>query len=86
VLGIGLANRALGASGSKTRPIPVVLATDIGDDIDDTWALGAVYLAMSNDLCAMEKLKIRVTDDGFTKIDPNGKSMSVATAWLSLDA
>jgi inosine-uridine nucleoside N-ribohydrolase len=46
----------------------------------------AVYLAMSNDLCAMEKLKIRVTDDGFTKIDPNGKSMSVATAWLSLDA
>lgn len=27
-------------SGRRTKKIPVILDTDIGDDIDDTWALG----------------------------------------------
>src|SRR5208283_3137271 len=33
-----------------TRPIPVVLATDIGDDIDDTWALGLLLKSRELDL------------------------------------
>jgi len=45
----------------------------------------AVYLAFSHDLCDMETLGIRVTDDGFTKIDDQAKKLSVATSWKSLD-
>jgi hypothetical protein len=46
----------------------------------------AVYLAISQDLCRMERLNIRVTDDGFTRIDQGGKVMSVASAWKDLEA
>jgi inosine-uridine nucleoside N-ribohydrolase len=46
----------------------------------------AVYLAFSNDLLGMENLGIRVTDDGFTKIDPEAKSMDVATSWKNMGA
>jgi inosine-uridine nucleoside N-ribohydrolase len=45
----------------------------------------AVYLAMSHDLCRMEKLGIRITDDGFTRIDEQAKQVQVATEWKSLD-
>jgi inosine-uridine nucleoside N-ribohydrolase len=45
----------------------------------------AVYLAMHQDLCQMEKLGIRVTDDGLTRIDDQAKQMEVATAWKNLD-
>ncbi len=41
----------------------------------------AVYLALEDRLCVMEELGIRVTDDGFTVIDPRAKKMRVATAW-----
>jgi inosine-uridine nucleoside N-ribohydrolase len=40
------------------QPIPVILATDIGDDIDDTWALG--FLLKSPEL----SLKLVATDYG----------------------
>ncbi|MBL7139753.1 MAG: nucleoside hydrolase [Planctomycetes bacterium] len=30
------------ASGAKVKPIPVIFDTDIGDDIDDTWALSVI--------------------------------------------
>jgi inosine-uridine nucleoside N-ribohydrolase len=46
----------------------------------------AVYLAFSEELLKMEELGIRVTDDGFTRIDPTAKKMSVATAWKDMDA
>lgn len=46
----------------------------------------AVYLAARQDLCTMERLNIRVTDDGFTRIDPTGKAMDVASAWKDLEA
>jgi len=46
----------------------------------------AVYLAISEELLVMEKLGIRVTDDGFTVIDFKAKSMNCATAWKSLPA
>jgi inosine-uridine nucleoside N-ribohydrolase len=45
----------------------------------------AAYLAFSQDLCAMERLGIRVSDDGYTLIDPHAKPMNVATGWKSLD-
>jgi inosine-uridine nucleoside N-ribohydrolase len=46
----------------------------------------AVYLAMHQDLCVMEKLNLRVTDDGFTIIDPPGRSVNVATQWKNIGA
>jgi inosine-uridine nucleoside N-ribohydrolase len=45
----------------------------------------AVYLAVSQEFLTMEKLGIRVTDDGYTRIDPTGKTMNVATAWKNMD-
>ena len=53
---------ALPASAAEARPgrIPVILDTDIGDDIDDTWAL--VMLLKSPEL----DLKLVVTDYGDT--------------------
>jgi inosine-uridine nucleoside N-ribohydrolase len=47
----------------------------------------AVYLALSEgkEFCAMENLPIRVTDDGFTRIDPAGKAVDCAMAWRDLD-
>lgn len=44
----------------------------------------AVYLACSQDLCTMETLGIRVTDDGMTVEDPAAKKIHVATAWKDL--
>ena len=41
-----------------TRPVPLILDTDIGDDIDDTWALG--FLLKSPEL----DLKLVVGDYG----------------------
>ena len=45
----------------------------------------AVYLAFSQDLCKMERLGIRVSEEGYTLIDEQAKPMNVATAWKSLD-
>ncbi len=46
----------------------------------------AIYLAMSTELAQMEKLGIRVTDDGFTRIDKNAKVINCATEWKNLGA
>jgi inosine-uridine nucleoside N-ribohydrolase len=46
----------------------------------------AVYLAIHTDLCTMEKLGVKVTDDGFTVIDPAAKKITAATAWKNLNA
>jgi inosine-uridine nucleoside N-ribohydrolase len=46
----------------------------------------AVYLAISQDLMVMEKLGIRITDNGLTTIDSSGKSTNCATGWKSLRA
>jgi inosine-uridine nucleoside N-ribohydrolase len=45
----------------------------------------AVYLAVSQRFCVMERLGVRVTDDGFTVIDDQAKKMNVATQWKNLD-
>ncbi|MFC1714154.1 nucleoside hydrolase [Candidatus Poribacteria bacterium] len=46
----------------------------------------AVYLAFSEELLVMEKLGIRVTDDGYTVIDENAKSINCAMEWGDLGA
>jgi len=45
-----------------------------------------IYLAMSTELVKMEKLPIIVTDDGYTRIDENGKVINCATEWKDLGA
>jgi len=45
----------------------------------------AVYLAISQRFCKMERLGVRVTDDGLTVIDDQAKRMNVATEWTDLD-
>ena len=46
------------AAFAKTMKTPVILDTDIGDDIDDTWALGLLLRSPELDL------KLVVSDDG----------------------
>jgi len=46
----------------------------------------AVYLAFSQEFCGMERLGIRVNDEGFTLEDPNARQMNVAISWKSLVA
>ncbi len=46
----------------------------------------AVYLSFTDKLVNIERLPIRVTDDGFTRIDPNGKPIDCAMSWKDLGA
>lgn len=46
----------------------------------------AIYLALSRDLTEMERLPIRVTDDGFTRIEDGAKKIACAVKWKDLDA
>jgi len=45
----------------------------------------AVYLAFARHFCKMERLHLRVTDDGMTVMDDRAKKMDVAAAWKNLD-
>jgi inosine-uridine nucleoside N-ribohydrolase len=47
----------------------------------------AVYLALPGPkpLLEMKELRIKVTDDGMTRIDPAGAKMAVATEWKDLE-
>ena len=46
----------------------------------------AVYLAFSHDLVSVEKLGVRVSDDGMTVPDPAAPPLGWAAAWKDLDA
>ncbi len=46
----------------------------------------AIYLAMSTDLLKKEKLGIKVTNNGFTRIDEKAKIINCATEWKDLGA
>lgn len=46
----------------------------------------AVYLAFADDLLVMEELGLRVTDDGFTRIDDQARRMRVAMDWKDMGA
>ncbi|MFZ6028582.1 MAG: nucleoside hydrolase [Chloroflexota bacterium] len=45
----------------------------------------AVYLAYSTDLLEMEKIRLRVTENGLTVIDPDGDEVSAALNWRDLE-
>ncbi len=45
----------------------------------------AVHLAYTTRYLKMETLGVRVTDDGFTVIDPNAQPMHVAIDWLNYE-
>jgi|YelNatPaOPRAMG01_1025707.scaffolds.fasta_scaffold15756_4 inosine-uridine nucleoside N-ribohydrolase len=46
----------------------------------------AVYLAISQDFCRMERLGLRVTDQGFTVPDDSARVVTAALEWKNLDA
>jgi len=46
----------------------------------------AVYLAFSEELLAMERLGIRVTDDGYTVVDDTARAINCAMEWKDLPA
>jgi len=46
----------------------------------------AIYLSFSQKLLVMEKLGIRVTNDGYTVIDSKAKTVNCATDWKELAA
>jgi inosine-uridine nucleoside N-ribohydrolase len=46
----------------------------------------AVYLAVTDELCRIETLPIRVTDEGMTVVDRSAKPIRVATEWKDLAA
>jgi inosine-uridine nucleoside N-ribohydrolase len=61
------------------------LAADMADHHSTTlFDTVAVYLAIKPEQCVMEKLNLRVTDDGFTVIDPQARLVNVATQWKDL--
>jgi inosine-uridine nucleoside N-ribohydrolase len=74
-----IANYRLWAAADPKSPAN--LADERSSTLFDTVA---IYLAIRQDLCAMEKLGIRVTDDGFTVIDQQAKQINVATSWRDL--
>jgi inosine-uridine nucleoside N-ribohydrolase len=41
----------------------------------------AVYLAIEESLTAIESVNLRVTDDGFTRLDATGRSVRIARSW-----
>jgi inosine-uridine nucleoside N-ribohydrolase len=45
----------------------------------------AIYLAINQDLVQMQRLAIRVTEDGFTRVEEGAKDMECAVKWKSLD-
>jgi len=45
-----------------------------------------IYLAMSTELVKIEKLRIKITDNGYTRIDENAKVINCATEWKDLGA
>jgi len=45
----------------------------------------AIYLAVSKQLVEMEQLPIRITDDGFTRVENGAKMVNCAVKWKDLD-
>ena len=46
----------------------------------------AVYLSFSEELLQMEKVRLAVTDDGFTRVDEAGKPVNCAVSWRDQEA
>jgi inosine-uridine nucleoside N-ribohydrolase len=74
-----IANYRVWAAATPNYP-PVATVTRSSTLFDAV----AIYLAIRQDLCVMEKLRLRVTNDGFTVIAPSAKEINVATKWKDL--
>ena len=74
-----IANYRVWAAADKN--LPAHFADERSSTLFDTVA---IYLATRPDLCVIEKLGLRVTDDGFTIIDPQAKQVNAATSWKDL--
>ncbi len=46
----------------------------------------AIYMAFSEEFLEFEKLGVRVTEDGYTRIDDRARMVNCATAWKDLGA
>jgi inosine-uridine nucleoside N-ribohydrolase len=57
-----------------------------GDASSLLFDTAAVYLAFSEEVLVMKRMRIRVTGDGFTREDEAGEAMNVALAWRDLAA
>jgi len=79
----GLLNQDKDLSGAELDKMTDQKCNSSSSTLFDTVG---IYLAMSTDLVKMEKLPIIVTDDGFTRIDKNGKVINCATEWKDLGA
>jgi inosine-uridine nucleoside N-ribohydrolase len=61
------------------KPNPETMSSVLFDTV-------AIYLAFADDLLEMERLGVRVTDDGHTVIDPRAKTIACATRWKDMAA
>jgi len=59
---------------------------DVGTQSSILFDTVAIYLAFAEEFLVMERLPIRVTDDGYTVIDERAKVINCATAWKDLSA
>ncbi len=64
-------------AGNPNKPENITASSTLFDTV-------AVYLAFSTDLVNIERLNIAVTNDGFTREDPQGKAMDCAMSWKDL--
>jgi inosine-uridine nucleoside N-ribohydrolase len=74
-----IANYRVWAAANNS--LPAHFADERSSTLFDTVA---IYLAIRPELCVMEKLGLRVTDNGFTVIDPQAKQVNVAVSWKDL--
>ncbi len=64
-------------AGNPNKPENITASSTLFDTV-------AIYLAFSTELLNMERLNIVVTDDGFTREDPQGKAMDCAMSWKDM--
>jgi inosine-uridine nucleoside N-ribohydrolase len=71
-------NYRLWSKAGKTEAAAELRSSTLFDPV-------AVYLAFARQFCKMERLGIRVTNDGLTVMDERAKRMNVATEWKDLE-
>ena len=64
-------------AGNPDKPEKIDASSTLFDTV-------AVYLAFATGLVNIERLNIVVTDDGFTREDPQGKAIDCALSWKDL--
>jgi inosine-uridine nucleoside N-ribohydrolase len=71
--------RAWAASSGEAslKALPETASSTLFDPV-------AVYLAFSHELCSMERIPLRVTDDGFTRIEASARTVLAALDWKNL--